>query len=68
MESDLAETVETMKEVIGKWGKKAAEATSKAQDLAGNMWQHCIVFFLSSFFVLFCVFERLFNYLELIVV
>lgn len=30
-----------MKEMLGRWGKKAAEATKKAEDLAGNMWQHC---------------------------
>ncbi|CAA3017094.1 Hypothetical predicted protein [Olea europaea subsp. europaea] len=29
-----------IKDVLGKWGKKAAEATKKAEDLAGNMWQH----------------------------
>ncbi|KAL9229153.1 hypothetical protein vseg_004651 [Gypsophila vaccaria] len=32
--------VETVKDVLEKWGKKAAEATSKAHDFAGNMWQH----------------------------
>lgn len=26
--------------MLGRWGKKAAEATKKAEDLAGNMWQH----------------------------
>lgn len=31
-----------MKDALGKFGKKAAEATKKGQDLAGNMWQHCI--------------------------
>ncbi|KAL9234691.1 hypothetical protein vseg_009530 [Gypsophila vaccaria] len=38
--SSTKKTVESVKEALGKWGKKAAEATSKAQDLAGNMWQH----------------------------
>ncbi|CAA3016132.1 Hypothetical predicted protein [Olea europaea subsp. europaea] len=28
------------RDVLGQWGKKAAEATKKAEDLAGNMWQH----------------------------
>lgn len=37
----LADTMDTMKDVLGKWGKKAVEATKKGQDLAGNMWQHC---------------------------
>ncbi|KAF2291605.1 hypothetical protein GH714_026087 [Hevea brasiliensis] len=32
--------METVKDVLGKWGKKAAVATKKAEDLAGNMWQH----------------------------
>ncbi|KAJ6930391.1 GEM-like protein 1 isoform X1 [Populus alba x Populus x berolinensis] len=32
--------MEAVKDVLGKWGKKAAEATKKAEDLAGNMWQH----------------------------
>lgn len=30
----------SVKDVLGKWGKKAADATKKAEDLAGNMWQH----------------------------
>ncbi|CAN1340809.1 GEM-like protein 1 [Linum perenne] len=32
--------MDAMKDVLGKWGKKAAEATKMAEDLAGNMWQH----------------------------
>ncbi|KAL5065151.1 hypothetical protein RYX36_026888, partial [Vicia faba] len=31
---------DSVKYVLGKWGKKVAEATKKAEDLAGNMWQH----------------------------
>ncbi|KAJ9166505.1 hypothetical protein P3X46_021251 [Hevea brasiliensis] len=38
--SSSKNTMETVKDVLGKWGKKAAEATKKAEDLAGNMWQH----------------------------
>ncbi|KAG9143120.1 hypothetical protein Leryth_006346 [Lithospermum erythrorhizon] len=38
--SSMKEKMDTMKDVLGKWGKKAAEATKKAEDLAGNMWQH----------------------------
>ncbi|GMH00215.1 hypothetical protein Nepgr_002054 [Nepenthes gracilis] len=30
----------SVKDVLGKWGKKATEATKKAENLAGNMWQH----------------------------
>ncbi|CAM8983319.1 unnamed protein product [Rhodiola kirilowii] len=32
--------VDSVKVVLGKWGKKAAETTKKTQTLAGNMWQH----------------------------
>lgn len=32
--------MDSVKDVLGKWGKKAAEASKKAEDLAGNMWQH----------------------------
>lgn len=35
------DTVDSVKGVLGKWGKKAVETTKKGQDLAGNMWQHC---------------------------
>ncbi|KMT19751.1 hypothetical protein BVRB_1g008070 [Beta vulgaris subsp. vulgaris] len=38
--SSTKKTVDTVKDVLGKWGKRAAEASNKAQDLAGNMWQH----------------------------
>lgn len=30
-----------MKDVLGRWGKRVGEATKKAEDLAGNTWQHC---------------------------
>ncbi|KAG5557026.1 hypothetical protein RHGRI_007318 [Rhododendron griersonianum] len=29
---------------LGKWGKKAAEATKKAEDPVGDMWQHCTMY------------------------
>ncbi|GLT79884.1 hypothetical protein SLA2020_513540 [Shorea laevis] len=38
--SSMKSKVDSVKDVLGKWGKKAAEATKKAEDLAGNMWQH----------------------------
>ncbi|CAM8923710.1 unnamed protein product [Rhodiola kirilowii] len=38
--SAVKNTVESVKDVLGKWGKKAADATKKAEDLAGNVWQH----------------------------
>ncbi|KAJ0981453.1 hypothetical protein J5N97_009708 [Dioscorea zingiberensis] len=33
-------TMETVKNVLGRWGKKVGEASSKGKDLAGNVWQH----------------------------
>ncbi|XP_039126615.1 GEM-like protein 1 [Dioscorea cayenensis subsp. rotundata] len=33
-------TMESVKNVLGRWGKKVGEASKKGQDLAGNMWQH----------------------------
>lgn len=38
----LVDTMDSVKDVLGKWGKKAAEASKKAGDLAGNTWQHCM--------------------------
>lgn len=38
---NFPDKIDSVKDVLGKWGKKAAEATKKAEDLAGNMWQHC---------------------------
>ncbi|GMH17383.1 hypothetical protein Nepgr_019224 [Nepenthes gracilis] len=38
--SSTKNAMESVKGVLGKWGKKAAETTGKAGDLAGNMWQH----------------------------
>lgn len=32
--------LESVKDALSNWGKKAAEATKRAEDLAGNMWQH----------------------------
>ncbi|XP_031285439.1 GLABRA2 expression modulator [Pistacia vera] len=29
-----------VKDVLGRWGKRVGEATRKAEDLAGNTWQH----------------------------
>ncbi|XWS23952.1 hypothetical protein CRYUN_Cryun28dG0059900 [Craigia yunnanensis] len=38
--SSVKKTMESVKDVLGKWGKKAAEDTKKAKEIAGNMWQH----------------------------
>ncbi|KAA8528336.1 hypothetical protein F0562_035691 [Nyssa sinensis] len=32
--------MDSVKDALGKFGKAAADATKKAEDLAGNMWQH----------------------------
>ncbi|KAJ6352936.1 hypothetical protein OIU76_002037 [Salix suchowensis] len=46
--------MEAVKDVLGKWGKKAVEATKKAEDLAGNMIcflfldDHCRISLFSS--------------------
>lgn len=37
----LLDKMASVKDVLGQWGKKAAEASKKAEDLAGNVWQHC---------------------------
>jgi hypothetical protein len=36
----MKNNADKVKDVLGKFGKKAAEATKKAEDFAGNMWQH----------------------------
>ncbi|KAL6959471.1 hypothetical protein U1Q18_039621 [Sarracenia purpurea var. burkii] len=33
-------SVSSVRDVLGRWGKKVEEATRKAEDLAGNTWQH----------------------------
>ncbi|KAJ8562576.1 hypothetical protein K7X08_031028 [Anisodus acutangulus] len=37
---NMKDTMESVKGVLGRWGKKVGEATKKAEDLAGNTWQH----------------------------
>lgn len=32
--------MESVKGVLGRWGKKVAEAAKKTESLAGNTWQH----------------------------
>lgn len=43
--------MDTVRNVLGRWGKKVGEATKKAEDLAGNTWQH------REFFYLFFIFS-----------
>ncbi|KAK6245737.1 GRAM domain - like 9 [Theobroma cacao] len=38
--SSVKNKMDSVKDVLGKWGKKAAEDTKKAKEIAGNMWQH----------------------------
>lgn len=38
--SSVKNKMDSMRDVIRKWGEKAAEATKRAEDIAGNMWQH----------------------------
>ncbi|KAF9600335.1 hypothetical protein IFM89_007053 [Coptis chinensis] len=38
--SSVKITVDSVKDTLGRWGKKVDEATKKAGDLAGNVWQH----------------------------
>ncbi|KAG8373419.1 hypothetical protein BUALT_Bualt11G0022300 [Buddleja alternifolia] len=37
---NLKDTMSSVKDVLGQWGKKVGEATKKAEDFAGNTWQH----------------------------
>ncbi|KAG5543887.1 hypothetical protein RHGRI_016595 [Rhododendron griersonianum] len=41
--SSVKNKVDSVKDVLGKWGKKAAEATKKAEDLAGNIFADAAV-------------------------
>jgi len=35
-----SETMESVKGVLGRWGRRVGEAAMKAESLAGNTWQH----------------------------
>ncbi|KAL3527508.1 hypothetical protein ACH5RR_012164 [Cinchona calisaya] len=37
---NIKNTMESVKDVLGRWGRNVKEATKKAEDLAGNTWQH----------------------------
>ncbi|CAL9228469.1 unnamed protein product [Arabidopsis halleri] len=39
-DASLKETMETVKGVLGRWGRRVGEAAMKAESLAGNTWQH----------------------------
>ncbi|KAK8491793.1 hypothetical protein V6N13_076686 [Hibiscus sabdariffa] len=38
--ASFKEKMDVVKDVLGRWGRKVAETTKKAEDLAGNTWQH----------------------------
>ncbi|KAK9047491.1 hypothetical protein V6N11_053333 [Hibiscus sabdariffa] len=38
--SSVKNKMESVKDALGKWGKKAADDTKKAKEIAENMWQH----------------------------
>ncbi|KAE8666777.1 GEM-like protein 1 [Hibiscus syriacus] len=38
--SSVKNKMESVRDVLGKWGKKAADDTKKAKEIAENMWQH----------------------------
>ncbi|GMI67220.1 GL2-EXPRESSION MODULATOR [Hibiscus trionum] len=38
--TSFKEKMDTVKDVLGRMGRKVEEATRKAEDLAGNTWQH----------------------------
>ncbi|KAA8530787.1 hypothetical protein F0562_005589 [Nyssa sinensis] len=38
--TSLKNTMGSVRDVLGRWGKKVGEASKKAEDLAGNTWQH----------------------------
>ncbi|KAK7250610.1 hypothetical protein RIF29_33149 [Crotalaria pallida] len=37
---NVMETVVSVRDALGRWGRKVGEATRKAESLAGNTWQH----------------------------
>ncbi|XP_022775008.1 GLABRA2 expression modulator-like [Durio zibethinus] len=38
--TSFKEKMDIVRDVLGRWGRKVGEATRKAEDLAGNTWQH----------------------------
>jgi hypothetical protein len=58
----FAGTMDSVKDVLGKMGKRVGEAARKTETLTGNFWQHCWVsiselfFWINSVLKSFCVF------------
>ncbi|KAK6923343.1 GRAM domain, partial [Dillenia turbinata] len=42
-QASFKDTMESVKNVLSRWGKKVGEATKKAEDFAGNTWQHLLL-------------------------
>ncbi|XVF59081.1 hypothetical protein PTKIN_Ptkin07bG0246100 [Pterospermum kingtungense] len=38
--TSFKDKMDIVRDVLGRWGRKVGEATRKAEDLAGNTWQH----------------------------
>ncbi|KAI3948060.1 hypothetical protein MKX01_014659 [Papaver californicum] len=38
--ASVKETMETVRDVVSRWSKRVGEAAKKAEDLAGDVWQH----------------------------
>ncbi|GAV67916.1 GRAM domain-containing protein [Cephalotus follicularis] len=36
----VKDTMDTVKDLLGRWRRRVSEASKKAEDLAGNTWQH----------------------------
>lgn len=51
----FADSMVNIKDTFGRWRKKVGEATKKAEDFAGNTWQHCkfLIFVCEIVLVLF---------------
>lgn len=58
----IVDAIETVKDVLGRWGRKMGEAAKKTEDLAGNVWQHC------EYYQFFSVFLFPFPYLMNLIV
>ena len=37
----FADTMDSVKDVLGKMGKRFGEAARKTENITGNFWQHC---------------------------
>lgn len=49
----FADTMDSVKDVLGKMGKRFGEAARKTENITGNFWQHCELRFHSRLFTKF---------------